>query len=125
MASPNIVDTTTMTLESGYDELTTSMATLVNNAASSNTVVKVVSLYVANVDGSNSADVTVKVFNQDDVGGTGYAIASTVAVPADSTIVIIDENSPIYLKEDESLGGQASANSDLEYVVAYQIINDA
>lgn len=125
MAAPNIVNTATMTLESGYGALTTSVATIVNNAVSSNKVVKVVSLYVANVDGTNSADVTVRVYNQDDVGGTGYAIASTVPIAADSALVVIDENSPVYLKEDESLGGVASATGDLEYVVAYQIIDDA
>lgn len=125
MAQPNIVNTATMTLESGYGALTTSEATIVNNAVSSNKVVKIVSLYVANVGGTNAATCSFDVHNQDDIGGTGYAIASTVNVPADSTIVLIDENSPIYLKEDESLGGLASANGDLEYVVAYQIIDDA
>jgi len=125
MAAPNIVSTATMTLEVTGGALTTSAATLVNNAASSNTVVKIVSLYVANIDGTNSATATISHYTQDDVGGTPYAIASTIAVAADSTVVIIDENSPVYLTEDSSLGGLASANGDLQYVVSYQIINDA
>jgi hypothetical protein len=125
MAAPNIVDTATMTLEVVGGALTTSAATIVNNAASSNTAIKIVSLYVSNVDGTNAADVTINYYTLDDIGGTAYAIAKTVSVPADSTIVIIDQNSPVYLEEDNSLGGLASANSDLEYVCSYQIINDA
>lgn len=125
MAAPNIVNTATMTLEVAGGALTTAAATIVNNAISSNKVVKIVSLYVSNIDGTNSADVTINFYTQDDIGGTAYAIASTVAVAADSTLVVIDENSPVYLEEDNSLGGLASANNDLEYVVSYQIIDDA
>lgn len=125
MAAPNIVNTATMSLKVAKGALTTSFATLVNNAISSNLAIKIISLYVANVDGTNSADVSIDVFDQDDVGGTGTAIASTISVAADSTVVIIDESSPVYLEEDMSLGGLASAIGDLEYVVSYQEINDA
>lgn len=125
MAAPNVVNTATMTLKNAKGAITTSMATAVNNAASSNLAIKIVSLYIANIDGTNAADVSVSVFDQDDVGGTGTAIASTVSVAADTTIVVIDENSPVYLEEDMSLGVQASANSDLVFVAAYQEINDA
>ena len=125
MAAPNVANTATLTLKVSKGTIGTSMATAVNNAASSNLAIKIISLYVANVDGTNAADVTVSVFDQDDVGGTGTAIASTVSIPADSTVVIIDENSPIYLEENMSLGVQASASGDLVYVASYQEINDA
>jgi len=124
MAAPNIVNTATMTLKNAKGSLTTTAATMVNNAISSNLAIKIISLYVANVDGINSADVTINVYSQANVGGIATAIASTVAVAADSTVVIIDENSPVYLEENMSLGGLASAVGDLEYVVSYQEIND-
>ena len=125
MAAPNVVNTATLSLKNAKGAVTTSMATAVNNAVSSNLAIKIISLYIANVDGTNSADITVSVFDQDDVGGTGTAIASTIPVAADSSVVIIDENSPIYLEEDMSLGVQASATGDLVYVASYQEINDA
>jgi hypothetical protein len=125
MAQPNIVNTATLTLEVAAGALTTSAATIVNNAVSSNKAVKIVSLYISNIDGTNAADVTINYYTQDDIGGTAYAIASTVSVAADSTLVVIDENSPVYLEEDNSLGGLASATGDLEYVCSYQIIDDA
>lgn len=125
MTAPNIVDTATLTLKVAKGALTTSAATLVNNAAASNLAIKIVSLYVSNIDGTNSADVTINVYDQDDIGGTATALASTVAVAADSTLIVIDENSPVYLEEDMSLGGLASATGDLEYIISYQEINDA
>lgn len=125
MAAPNVVNTATLNLKNSNGALTTSAATIVNNAISSNLAVKIVSLYVSNVDGTNSADVTINVYSQDDVGGTATAVASAITVPAKSTVVIIDENSPIYLEEDMSLGGLASATGDLEYIASYQEIKDA
>lgn len=125
MAAPNVVNTATLIFKVSKGALTTSAATIINNAVGSNLAIKIISLYVANIDGTNSADVTVSVYSQDDVGGTATAIVSTVAIAADATVVIIDEGSPIYLEEDMSLGGLASANGDLVFVASYQEINDA
>lgn len=122
MAAPNIVSVATITGKTVALALTTSAATLVNNAASSSTVVKVNCVYIANIDGTNAADVTLNYYTQDDIGGTATAIASTISVPADSTLVLIDKNGAIYLEEDKSLGALASANSDLVAHASYEII---
>ena len=58
-------------------------------------------------------------------GGSPIAIASTVAVPADSTLVVVDKNSCIYLEEGDNLEAGASANSDATITVNYEILNDA
>ena len=50
-------------------------------------------------------------------------IAKTVSVPADSTLVVSD--GPIYLMEGDVLKGGASAASDLDLFVSYEIIDDA
>jgi hypothetical protein len=123
MAAPNIAKANpTITGKTVALALTTGAATLVNNAASSGTVVKVNCVYIANIDGTNSADVTLNYYTQDDIGGTATAIASTISVPADSTLVVIDKTSAIYLEEDKSLGALASANSDLVAHASYEII---
>lgn len=124
MAAPNIVNVATITGKTATVALsTTSMTSLVSNAASSGKVFKINSIIVANVDGSNVCDVTVDVFSQDDIGGTGYSLASTVAVPADSSLVVLDKNSAIYLEEDKSIGVQASAANDLEVICSYEEIS--
>ena len=50
-------------------------------------------------------------------------LAKTITVPADTTLVLLD--TPIYLMEGDVLKGGASANSDLECLVSYEIIDDA
>jgi hypothetical protein len=113
MAAPNIASVATITLKGNSLALTTSAQTLVNNAASSGKAIIVLSLVIANIDGTNAADVTVNRYVEDDVTGAATAIVSTVSVPADSSLVVIDKNTPVVLEEDDSIGGLASANSDL------------
>ena len=50
-------------------------------------------------------------------------IASTMNVPADDSLVLIDK--PIYLMEADVLRGGASAASTLELFASYEVINDA
>jgi hypothetical protein len=59
MAAPNIVDVSTIIGKSATIALSsTSQTTLVSNAASSGKVFKINMIQVANVDGTNAADVT-------------------------------------------------------------------
>lgn len=121
MAAPNIVNVTTITGKTAYVSLTTTSATaVVSNAVSSGKVFKVNSLVVANVDGTNAADITINYYTQDDIGGTAYAICKTVSVPADASLVVIDKNNSIYLEEDRSIGAIAGTASDLEIVCSYE-----
>lgn len=123
MANPNIVNVSDIRGKTTTLALTTTAQTLVNNPASSGKVLKVNVIYVANVDGTNSADVTVNHYSEDDIGGTAIAIASTILVPADATLTVIDKSSSIYLEEDSSIGALASGNSDLVAVCSYEEIS--
>ena len=121
MSAPNIVNVATITAKTSYLDLsTTNATTLLSNAASSNKVFKVNVIYVANVDGTNNADITLCGNSAASGGGTAYNIAKTVGVPADSTLVVVDKNSAIYLEEDRSIVATASAADDLEVVVSYE-----
>jgi hypothetical protein len=95
----------------------------VSNAASSGKVYKINSLIVANVDGASAADITINVYSQAALGGTAYALASTVSVPADATLVVIDKNTSIYLKENQSIGATAGTANDLVVVASWEEIN--
>ena len=124
MANPNIVNVTSILGETTYAALTTTLTTvLLANSAASGKVYKVNSIMVANVDGTNAADVTVDINTAAGGGGTSYALASTISVPADATLNLVDKNSSFYLMEDKSIVGGASANGDLEIVISYEIIN--
>jgi len=123
MAAPNIVGITTVTGITTYLSLAgTGAVTLVSNAASSGKVFKVNSIIVANDDGSSSADITVAVHDHDDGGGSAYKLAHTIAVGADTTLVVVDKASSIYLEEDRSIVCTASAGGDLDVVCSYEEI---
>jgi|TARA_R100001460_G_scaffold3973_1_gene11583 hypothetical protein len=124
MAAPNIVNVGTITGKSFYLALANTSATaLVSNAASSGKVFKINMIQVANVDGSVACDVTVKYHTQDDIGGTGYALVSTVSVPQDSSLVVLDKNTAMYLEEDRSISVTAGTANDLEVLVSYEEIS--
>ena len=121
MAAPNILAATSIYGKTTGVLLNTTTTTGILTCAS-NKVLKVNSIICANVDGSSSADVTINFFDTDSDGsGTDRTnpIASTVAVPADSTLVVLGKDSPIYLEEGCSIRGGASAGSDLEIVISY------
>jgi hypothetical protein len=127
MANPNILqaatvvgNTSTYLISSTDDPFATA---LVNNAASSGKVYKINSIVVANVDGTSAADITIKIFSQDDLGGTGTQIASTISVPADATLIVTDKTTSFYLLEDKSIGATASAANDLVVTCSWEEIN--
>jgi hypothetical protein len=119
MAAPNIVNVATITGKTAVQTVTVSATAIVSNSAASGKVFKINSLTIANVDGTNSADITVDLFRS----SVAYRIANTVAVPADATLVVISKDTAIYLEEGDSLRCTASANSDLEAVCSYEEIS--
>ena len=122
MAAPNIKSgssvTTVIGKTVGY-AVTASMAAALSNGASSGKVLKINSVYCANVDGAAAADITLEHYN----GTTGFKIANTIAVPADATQVLVTREAYIYLEEGHSLRAVASAASDLELVISYEEIS--
>lgn len=119
MAAPNLKSPTTITGKTVGYAVTTSMAAALANSAASGKVLKINSVYCANVDGTVSADITLEHYN----GTTGFKIANTIAVPADATQVLVTREAYVYLEEGHSLRAQASAASDLELVIGYEEIS--
>ena len=122
MAAPNVVNVTSILGKTIGAALGTSVTTDILTCASDK-LIKINSIIVANVDGTNSADVTVSFYDATDT--TRYRLASTVAVPADSTLVVLGKDSPVYLEEGDRISGGASASSDLEIVISYEELDDA
>lgn len=119
MAAPNIVNVTTITGKTAVANVSTTTANVVANAAASNKVFKINSLIVSNIDGTSAADITASLIR----GSTSYPIASTVAVPADASIVIISKENTIYLEENDGISCLASANGDLVAICSYEEIS--
>jgi hypothetical protein len=114
MANPNMINTSAIYGNSSQTSLSTTSATsLVSNAASSGKVFKINSIVVANVDGTNNTEVTINVYSQAALAGTAYALASTITVPADASLIVIDKTTSFYLLENQSIGATAGTANDL------------
>ena len=124
MANPNIVNVAAIYGNNASVSLTNTSATsVVSNAASSGKVFKINTIMVANVDGTNAADITINKYSAAALGGTAFPIASTISVPADATLIIVDKTTSIYLLENESIGATAGTASDLVVTASWEEIN--
>ena len=122
MANPNIVGVTAIVGNTASVAVGTSATSLASNAASSGKVFKINSIVIANIDGTSAADVTVNIYSAAALGGTGLAIASTISVPADASLIVTDKTTAFYLLEDRSIGALASASGDLVATISFEEI---
>ena len=123
MTAPNLIAVTTINGKTTGVSLTTTATTVVlNNALASGKCLKINTLNVANVS-STSTNITISWYNATNLGGTGFAIAGNISVPAGSTLNIVDKSSQYYLEENTSLGAAASIASTLVVTVSYEDIS--
>jgi hypothetical protein len=101
----------------------------VRNAAASNTVLKINQIVAANVNGTNAVDCTVSIYTNGAVapgsapsGGTAFPIASTVSVPADASLIVVDKTTGLYLEEGTSITVTSGTASQIAYSVSYEIM---
>ena len=132
MANPNIVNVSSIVGGNAGWALTHTSLTATLLTVTADVIVKINSLIVTNIHGTNAATVSLEI---NGIGGgavgvtlaanltTQVRIASTMNVPADASLVLIDK--PIYLMEGDVLRGGASASSVLELFASYEVINDA
>jgi hypothetical protein len=131
MANPNIVNVTTILGVTTY--LTpsgTSAVVLLPNAAASNKVFKINSITATNVNTSNAYAATVAVYSNGAVaqgsapsGGTAYPIASTITVPANASLIVLDKTTSIYLMEGTSITVTSASASQISFVISYEDIS--
>ena len=133
MANPNIVAVTSIFGKTTYlTPSSTSAVVLLPNAASSGTVMKINQIVASNVDGTNAVNVSVAIYTNGAVaqgsapsGGTAYAIASTISIPADATLIVVDKTTAIYLEEGTSISVTSGTASKISYSISYELISAA
>lgn len=127
MAAPNILASTTATPHTvSITPADTSRNALVT-APSSGSAQKINQIVVANIDGTTAYDATVELRLAD--GTTYRALASTISVPPDASLIISDKTTMFYLL-DTSVSGEASTlwatsstASKLTFTVSYETIS--
>ena len=130
MANPNIANASSILGNTTY--LTPSGTTavvLLNNTASSNKVFKINQIVAANVT-SSAANTTVSVYSNGaqsqgsaPSSGTAYPVASTISVPANSSLVVADKTTAIYLMENQSITVTSGTGSAITYTISYEDIS--
>lgn len=122
MAAPNLINATSIYGKTVGALLGTTPDTTILTC-SANKLLKINTISVANVDGSVSADLNVDFY--DSSAAAAYALAHTITVPSDSTLVVVGKDSPIYLEESDTIRAWATAAGDLEIIISYEEIDDA
>ena len=130
MAAPNIASLTTITGKTTYYTPTgVTAVVLLPNAAASGNVFKINQIVVANVDGTNAVDATVSIYTNGAVaqgsapsGGTAYPIASTISVPADASLIVVDKTTGLYLEEGVSITITSGTASKLTFSISYELM---
>ena len=128
MAQPNIVSVASIYGQSVGATFTTSFVAFLTVTAEY--VVKVNSITVANIDGTNAETCDVKLVkvDQDPIGITDYTIsdtiylAKTVNVPADDILVVVD--TPFYMMAGDALSALSSGAADLDILISFEAIID-
>ena len=120
MAAPNILTPTTLTAETLTYAVTDTLTACLSNAADSGEVLKINSIYCANITGSTAESITLTIYD----GATDTHLASTISVPVNGTQMLSDRQTYFYLEEGISLRAQASATTSLELVISYEEFSD-
>ena len=131
MSNPNLLAATTALGTTTYlTPSATSAVVLLPNAAASGQVFKINQIIAANVNGTNAVDTTVSIYTNGAVaqggspsGGTAFPIASTISVPADASLIVVDKTTQIYLQEGTSITVTSGTASGITYSISYEVIS--
>ena len=124
-AASNAYGTTTYYTPSG-----TTAVVLLPNAAASGKVYKINQIVATNVNGSSAVNATVSIYTNGAVaqgsapsGGTAYPVASTISVPANAALIVVDKTTAIYLQEGTSITVTSGTASGITYSISYEDIS--
>ena len=122
MANPNILNATSIYGNSSYLIPTaTSATTWTALTPAVGTVNKIDYIMAANVTGT-AANITVSLNSATGGGGTAYRIAFQISVPANTTLILSDKSTAIYLGETQSIVVTSGTSSSIEMTASYEAI---
>ena len=118
MTAPNLLTSTSVTGKTALSLLTTTTSSVLINAASSNTVAKIENITLTNYTGT-STNANISVVRS----ATPYFLGGNVAIPANSSLILLAKDTTFYLEEGDTLQGNVNANSSVNISVAYELIS--
>ena len=123
MASPNIVNVTSIYGNTSYlIPSTTGATTWTALTPATGTVNKIDNIVASNVT-SSAVAVTVSINSATAGGGTAYRIAYQISVPANASLIIVDKTTSFYVGESQSVVVTVGTGSALELTASYEAIS--
>jgi len=128
MANPNIVAVATI---KGITKTQAATATIADLTAYpiSGVVFKVNTLIASNIHATAAKNVSVVLYTNNSTANlvTSHYIASTISIPADASLIIIDKSSSFYLNDNSASAGQKlrvlATDTDVNFTVSYEEIS--
>lgn len=121
MTAPNLAGVSVIKGKmQGSNNLGTTSTTIVTCAT--DRVLKLNSIIAANIDGADSAEVSVSIFDASD--SAEYFLASQIPVQGKSTLVVLSKDNALYLEENDQLRAKSSSADIISLAVSYEEITD-
>jgi hypothetical protein len=122
MANPNIVGVTSILAATSYlIPSNTSATPWTALTPNSNSINKIAYITAANVTSAN-ATVTVSINSAIAGGGTAYRLINQATVPPNSSLIISDKITSIYVGESQSIVVTVSTGNAIELVASYETL---
>lgn len=118
MANPNIRNLTTLKGDTALANLTTVLSDIVINPIDGNKLYKIVNLSVSNITELTNVSVTVNILRNE----VSYALARSITIPLNATLLIVGKDYPVYMLEGDTLQARASADNSLQVVCSYEVV---
>jgi len=123
MANPNMVNVSSILGATTYLVPTTTTATTWTALTpSAGTVNKIDTMMATNVTAS-AATITVSINSAISGGGTAYRLTYQTSVPGNSSLMVVDKTTMIYVGEAQSIVVTSGTTNAIEMVATYEAIS--
>ena len=117
MAAPNLLALTQVYGRSTATNIGTAVTVLLSNAFASGKSVKVVSVYVANVDSTTAAKVSVDFYRN----SMSIRVIDRLQISPGDSLIVMDRNSALFLEEGDSLRCYSDQTDLMHVTVSYEV----
>ena len=117
MAAPNLLALTQVYGRSTATNIGTAVTVLLSNAFASGKSVKVVSVYVANVDSTTASKVSVDFYRN----SMSIRVIDRLQISPGDSLIVMDRNSALFLEEGDSLRCYSDQTDLMHVTVSYEV----
>lgn len=119
MANPNIINVTTINGKTTGSTTSTTLSAVLSNSAASGQVYKVNTIVASNTSPSLTVGIDVAWSDSSD----DYYIVKNIDLPPDTTLLVLDKNSQIYVEESTSIKAKSTAAGVLDLLISYEVVS--